>query len=240
MTKIEMSDEDKKGLIEAVQTAIGVSVNEFIMENNFITYNCIHMLKWDEINTSIAKNMNEDNYDIKKFNRGIFCPILIYDKDSKNIYLPMRTKNLLKLKKDRNKRKVPHYLDALVTKNKDIKVEKQQQEFFDTDKVFDKEMVEKILMPLNNIEINNFVVCVFDEIKGELIAFKALILDSNLREYYSEDWSHFISPTYNTTFDFDYTEPKLDSDDDLEIGIKDTNDLDINKKEKETKEFESC
>lgn len=236
MYKIEMSDDDKKSLIEAIQTAIGTSVAEFIMENNLITYNCIHMLKWDKINTYIAISM-EEYYDIKKFDRGIFCPILIYDKENKNLYLPMRAKNLLKLKKDRNKRKTPHYLDALVTKNRGIKVQKEQQEFFDTDKVFDNEIIEKILMPINNLEVKKFIVCTFEEIKGELVSFKSVILDSTLREYYSEDWSQFISPTYNSIIDVNSIDSS--ADDDLEIPIKDTSILNINRKEN-TKENLNC
>ena len=237
MEPIKISNEDKKRMIEAVQEGIGTSITEFKMENSLITYNCIHMLKWDYINTNITNNMDKNKYVIEKMDRGIFCPILIYDEENKNLYLTMRPKNLLNLKKDRNKRKTPHYLDALVTKNVNIKVEKEQQELFDTDVEFDNEKIEKILLPISNLEINNFIVCTFEEVNGELISFKAIILDKKLREYYSEDWSKYISPTYIPHIEINPIESETEED--LEIFVKDTSVLSINKKVR-TEENQSC
>lgn len=218
----ELSNDEKMAMIQAVQNGIRDDLNDFKLESRLSSYNCRHSIKWDFINTNIDRKLPFERLESQVINRGIWDFPIVFDKITGYLYLYTREKNFKKVKKERNKRKFPHYFDAFATLNNDVVVQKQQLELFNTDVEFEDEQIEKVLnlIPEYRYKINRVLICVFHEENKQLVSFKTILVDKYLNISAIDDWTELINPN----FDLPYIE--IDEND-IDIKIKKKSDLNI-------------
>ncbi|GEM_PF-2682721 len=222
--KKELGDEEKSAIIQAVQNGIREDMRDFWLENKLSSRNSRHGLKWDFINTNLDKKLQIPRLECKIIDRKIWEFPIIFDNITGNLYLVTREKNFWRIKKERNKRKSPHYVDGFVTLNKNVKVEKAQIELFNTDIEFEKEQIDKILELISEYrdKVTKVLICVFQEEGNQLISFRTILTDEylNVDEKATEDWSRLI----NVKFDIPYTETNKN---DISIKVKKNSELKI-------------
>ena len=232
MLEKELSDSEKKSIIQAVQNGIREDVRDFKIENQLSSYNCIHSIKWDFINTNLDLKLQSKRLKCKIVNRNIWELPTLYENITGTLYCITRKKNFFKIQNERNKREKPHYLDAFATYNKNVESAKHQIELFNTDKEFEEEKIDKVLDLLCEYKdkVNRFAIIVFEEENREIVTFETYLVDRYLHISSVDDWSHLITPK----FDIEYT--TIDKKDNLEIKIKSNYNLPINTKKKEKEE----
>lgn len=227
---IPLSDDLKTKIIQAIYDGYKNDILDFKREYPLETYNCIPFMKWDFINTNIINRVNDEKFQCFKISRGRWKLILLYDKDTKYLYVMMNKNRFEQLQDELqnriNNNKV-HYIDALALINKDLnelsKNSNIQLSFFDDYELREKEIEvllhNEILKNIDN-EVNRLVVISFSVNRLEITSVIAYILTTELEIVYEENWNEFISIDYDNISDnelFDINE----DDDDIEIGIRD-------------------
>ncbi|MDK2920143.1 MAG: hypothetical protein PWQ37_2876 [Candidatus Petromonas sp.] len=87
---IPLSDDLKTKIIQAIYDGYKNDILDFKREYPLETYNCIPFMKWDFINTNIINRVNDEKFQCFKISRGRWKLILLYDKDTKYLYVSKR------------------------------------------------------------------------------------------------------------------------------------------------------
>lgn len=234
---IPLSDDLKTRIIQAIYDGYKNDILDFKREYPLETYNCIPFMKWDFINTNIVNRINDEKFQCFKISRGRWKLILLYDKDTKYLYVMMNKDRFEQLQDELqnriNNNKV-HYIDALALINKDLnelsKNSNIQLSFFDDYELREKEIEvllnNKILKKIDG-EVDRLAIITFFVNRFEITSVFAYIPTTELEIVYQENWNEFISLEFddisnNELFDIN------EEDDDIEIGIRDTVFIDKN------------
>ena len=156
--------------------------------------------KWDKINTECSYVLPKNKFDVVACKRGVWELILIYDKETKNLFTLMKEQRFETLLKSISVNKV-HYLEALTMCNiNDTEEYIEQTTFFNELTEDKKEKIEKTLeVMLKKIdgEIEKYVLIRFNDREFELASITASIITPYLTIIMQENWSEYIQPKYD-------------------------------------------
>lgn len=193
---------DKKKIIEAIQRGLK-NARDSIYASNTITDNRKHMEKWDRINTSIGSAFEvDDSYIFIPLDRGLFKPIMMFDKTNKVLYTVIKKQNYKKLM-DRKSIEKTHYIDAMLDYNYEYQKAPAQTCLFDEESFFSDSAQRQIVELKNMIEsllsineIQKYFTIVIDFSGYELSEAQCVLCSKWLTEIASENWSDYITPSY--------------------------------------------
>ncbi|MGD6967129.1 DUF5986 family protein [Rossellomorea vietnamensis] len=194
----------KLAIIESIANAIDKDLIDFKSENKLVTYNSIHMLKWDFTNTNLVNKFENTEFTCYVAKRGAWRFILLYDKINKILYTLMRRERFEQIQSNEKTDKV-HYIESLVSPNKELSVPDQLKRSFQGD-LFDmngegrEEKLQEVFNDLtqNLGPIEKYVLITFESDKNMLTSVSALLLTSKLEIAYEEDWSDLIPASYDS------------------------------------------
>ncbi|MCY7898103.1 DUF5986 family protein [Bacillus rugosus] len=243
-TNVPISDDYKTLIIKSVADAFSKDIRAFKEEFDLETYNGLNFLKWDFTNTNIIRSLPSGEFQCLKARRGPWKFVLIFDKNSGNLYTLMRQDRFSEIQEKTNREKV-HYLDALASLNYFVKSDREsyrQINLFDLDGQLWKEEAAKILSELiENLdgEVKCYTLLTFCNDKSEITDFTALILTPSLGIAYEESWNDYIPVEYD--LDVKENETQYDNEDeDIELLLRDVeekdnseNDLQLRRTDKE-------
>ena len=194
---------DRKIFVTAIQKGLTNARNE-INASNTLTDNRKHMQKWDYIGTTVSKAFeSQEKYSFIPLDRGLFKPIMIFDKEEKVLYTIIKKKNFDKLLNRKSVDKI-HYIDALLDYNLTYQATPQQLSLFDMENMFSDNAVDKIHDLQTNIEtilcsdeINKYITIVIDFNNYILTDVNAVLCSKWLEIIDENNWSEFITPSYD-------------------------------------------
>ncbi|MCY8523201.1 DUF5986 family protein [Bacillus atrophaeus] len=243
-TNVPMSDNYKTLIIKSVADAFSKDIKAFKADYDLETYNSENFLKWDFINTNLVNALSFGDFQCSKVKRGPWRFVLIFDKNSGNLYSLMRQERFYEIQEKTNREKI-HYLDALASINDFVEAIQEsfrQINLFDIDGQLWREEAEKILSELiQNIdgEVKCFTLLTFSNNKSEITDFSALTLTPSLGIAYEESWNDFIPAEYDLG-DNEIVMQDDNEDDDIDLILRDVeetdnheNDIQLRKTEKE-------
>lgn len=254
---IPLQDKSKMDIIEAVSNALSKDLATFMQDYNLATYNSVHMLKWDFTNSNLNKTFNNDEFSCYLAKRGPWKFILLFDEKNQFLYTLMKRKRFDEVQANEKNNKV-HYLEALVSPNKDLLVEEEnkrtfQADLFDLDNEERSKAINEIFESLTNVigkDIKRYVLVTFEATKSLIESISAILLTSNLEIAHEEDWSNLIPAYYDNTniIDIPDIQEEILEDDFEEIDIpirkevlpetEGSLDISIRKEDEESKEGE--
>lgn len=194
----------KLAIIESIANAIDKDLIDFKSENKLVTYNSIHMLKWDFTNTNLVNKFENTEFTCHVAKRGAWRFILLCDKVNKVLYTLMRRDRFEQIQSNERTEKV-HYIESLVLPNKNLSVPDQfkrsfQGDLFDLNGEGREEKLQEVFNDLtqNLGPIEKYVLITFESDKNMLTSVSALLLTSKLEIAYEEDWSDLIPASYDS------------------------------------------
>lgn len=194
---------DKKAFITAIQNGLTNTRNEIYVSNT-LTHNRKHMEKWDYIVTAVLKAFeHDDKYLFVPLDRGLFEVTMIFDKDEKVLYSIIRDKNFDKLLERKFVDKI-HYVDAMLDYNLRYQTRSSQVSWPGMESMFSDNATDKIRnlqadieAMLRSDEIKKYITIVIDFNGYTLTNAKAVLCSKCLEIISEDDWSEFITPSYN-------------------------------------------
>lgn len=196
---IDLEEEFKRLIVQGVQNGLD-RYREYKIENKTITNLGSIGTKWDKINTECSYALPKNKFDVVACKRGVWELILIYDKETKNLFTLMKEQRFETLLKSISVNKV-HYLEALTMCNiNDTEEYIEQTTFFNELTEDKKEKIEKTLeVMLKKIdgEIEKHVLIRFNDREFELSSITASIITPYLTIIMQENWSEYIQPKYD-------------------------------------------
>ncbi|GIO85533.1 hypothetical protein J25TS5_24650 [Paenibacillus faecis] len=223
---IPMADNYKTIIIDAIRNANKKDIMEFRMERKVETFNSVHFLKWDFINTNIIRTLPSDQFQCVKVKRGpLWELVLIYDKETQYLYAAMQEKRFRQLS-ERLYKETVHYIDALSSINYDLEADvdlnpAKQIYLFETENVDWNEQVEyelKLMLHLLEGEVTRFVLVTFSTDKGEIASVNAIMPSAELEIAYEENWNEFITADFSTAFELQGT--TSEHEEEIFIGLR--------------------
>ena len=183
-------------------------------------------LKWDLINRNLKMEFLDTKVISAYTKRRIWHMVPFFDRETEILYMAMREKRLLSVRKEKPKRKSPHYLDAC-TKifNFDVWSPNRQMDFFDTDQFEDEQVIKVVDGILNDMVIpkkiiKHFALVLFDEVDNELVSVRCCILDSDLEIAEQQNWSKYIKHVDSAIVDVDENVNTSQEDTSINLGLK--------------------
>lgn len=194
---------DSKRFVTSVQNGLTNARNEIYVSNT-LTDNRKHMEKWDYIVTAVKESFeHQEKYSFIPLDRGLFKPIMIFDKEEKTLYTIIKNKNFDKLLNRKSIDKI-HYIDAMLDYNLSYQTTPEQITWSEMDNMFSDNAVDKIRDLQTNIEtmlcsdeIKEYITIVIDFNGYTLTDAKAVLCSKWLEIIYENDWKEFITPSYN-------------------------------------------
>ena len=194
---------DKKIFVTAIQNGLTNARNEIYASNTLID-NRKHMQKWDYISTAVSKAFeHQEKYSFIPLDRGLFKPIMIFDKEKKVLYTIIKSKNFDKLLKRKSVDTI-HYIDAMLDYNLSYQTTPQQLSLFDMENMFSDNAVDRIHDLQTNIEtllcsdeIKKYITIVIDFNGYTLTDAKAVLCSKWLEIIDENDWRELITPSYD-------------------------------------------
>lgn len=219
---IPLPDEYKDSIMEAISYGVKDDIIQFKKDTNLVTENGLKFLKWDFINTNIARAVSCDRLEWTIIKRGGWKLVLIYDRETKLLYSLMSENNFEILRK-RSKIDKVHYIDALSLINNNLKAKNQvtQLTLFDINdeniEMQKEDLLKDILQHING-EVQYYAVITFSTKKYELSSVVTYIPTPQLEVAYLEDWSNHIPVDFDVhlTIDDDVEE----DDDEVEVKLR--------------------
>ncbi len=194
---------DSKRFVTSVQNGLTNARNEIYVSNT-LTDNRKHMEKWDYIVTAVKEFFeHQGKYSFIPLDRGLFKPIMIFDKEEKTLYTIIKNKNFDKLLNRKSIDKI-HYIDAMLDYNLSYQTTPEQITWSEMDNMFSDNAVDKIRDLQTNIEtmlcsdeIKEYITIVIDFNGYTLTDAKAVLCSKWLKIIDENDWKEFITPSYN-------------------------------------------
>lgn len=190
---------------ENIITAIVNCVNdvpdimkEDIRRNGLKTQNSTPTRIWDHLNTALCNAFNSPDCMSYITRRGCWQLVMVYEKESGNLYTLMRESRFLEVQREIKKGNNKHYVYLLARHlNNDLLKNIGQQSFLseNEDEKQLKEAVEKIFLDLNDdgMIVKRHVLVLFESDEMGLHSIRAVMVDSNLDIVLEQDWSEYIS-----------------------------------------------
>ena len=216
MQKYNMDGIDPKilnRLVDIISNAVSHEYSETMDILSLRTKNCKHFLLWDIIHKALLNSFHKDQILSTQRKRGPWEFVLLYDPTSNTIFSFIKQKRFKELQKAKAGRKVPHYLDALVTLNNSLQAQMKQGTIFEVEGT-NSELKEKAAELLDylcadfasadrKIVANHVLIC-FSNNSGMLTSINACVLDNDFDVVEEKDLSKAIS------FDIGAVESQLD------------------------------
>ncbi|SFM05214.1 DUF5986 family protein [Halanaerobium salsuginis] len=186
-----------------------------------IINNAKHFVKMDDIANSVINSLKSNvSFEIFIIKRGSYKLPLFYDKNNDVLYSLMSSRRFQELL-DRKDFSQVHYLDALITLNDKLLIDKKQLALFDSSSESNLHIINNIkedIIQTIGLEPGKYMTIAFDMDGFKLLGVEAILTSEYLEVAYREDWSELIEIDYN---DLSYLELEDENDsDDLEITIK--------------------
>ncbi len=196
---------DKKRFVDAIQNGL-LQARDELYTSGTLTNNRIHMQKWDYIVTELKRAFStDDRYAFVPLDRGLFKPVMMFDKESKTLYTVMKRQNFENLMARKAVTK-SHYIDALLDYNYGYQEEPLQIDIFDDHGLFSTNAELQINDLKVNIEsllgaddVTRYVTIVVDFTGFSLTDAKAVLCSKWLNIIESDAWSEIITPSYEDT-----------------------------------------
>ncbi|EGL18161.1 MULTISPECIES: DUF5986 family protein [unclassified Paenibacillus] len=202
---ISMADNHKTVIIDAIRNASKKDIMEFRMERKVETFNSVHFLKWDFINTNLIRTLPTSQFQCVKIKRGpLWELVLIYDKETQYLYAAMQEKRFHQLS-ERTYKETVHYIDALSSINCDLEANvklnpAKQLSLFESENDDWNAQVEYELNSMLHMlegEVKRFVLITFSTEKGEIASVNAIMPNAKLEITYEENWNEFITADFS-------------------------------------------
>ncbi len=202
MFEFELISEEKKMLVNAIQNGLLDSKRER-ESNQTITNNRKHMSKWDFVNTNVSKTLEyNERFCIIPLDRGLFEPIMIFDRKTKNLYTIMKVKNFEKVLSRQEITKC-HYMDAMLDNNLPYKTNPNQLSLLEANDMFSEKAEQQIDELSTNIKtmfhtdiISKYYTIVVDFSGYILTSVEIYFCSKWLEILENESWNDFILPSY--------------------------------------------
>lgn len=193
----------RKLLVESIHQGLLNARSEY-KASQTTTNNRKHMAKWDFINTSITSRLlGHNRYSVVPLDRGLFELVMIYDKQDKTLYTVIRRQNFNKLT-DRHSINKAHYIDAMLNYNYPYQPYSNQISFIDDNNFFSEKAESQINTLSNDIkkilntdEITKYITIVINFTGYNLMSVEAILCSKWLEVINGEDWSEYLTPTYD-------------------------------------------
>lgn len=232
---IDLNFNEKECIVDAILSGLEKS-NDYFTSNRTITKNGREGERWNYINEEV-KNTLSDKFEVSLCQRRIWGIILIYDKETRCLYSLMKDKRLRELRED-IKSNGMHYATVLATYvNSHFQYEVQDQMTFidESDSLYDEKLEESFndITKYISGDINKYTMITFTNKNEELISISGRVVSPSLDNIYKEDWSDLIKPKYDVVINEILGDISLDedTDEDIEIPIKDNKILRNNKED---------
>lgn len=220
---INLEEEFKRLIVQGIQNGLD-QYREYKIENKTITNLGSIGTKWDKINTECSYALPKNKFDVVACKRGVWELILIYDKETNNLFTLMKEQRFETLLKSINVNKV-HYLEALTMCNiNDTEEYIEQTTFFNELTDNKKEKIEKTLeVMLKKIDgkIKKNILVRFNDREFELSSITASIMTPYLTIITQENWAEYIQPKYDIVIK--YTNELDVEDEDISLTLKSDN-----------------
>jgi len=206
---IPMADKYKTVIIDAIRNASKKDIMEFRIERKLETFNSVHFLKWDFINTNIIRTLSTSQFQCEKIKRGpLWELVLIYDKETQYLYATMQEKRFHQLS-ERVYKETVHYIDALCSINNDLEADEElnpakQLHLFESETDDWNAQVEyelKSMVHMLEGEVKRFILLTFSTDKGEITSVNAIMPNAELEIAYEENWNEFITADFSVAFE---------------------------------------
>lgn len=193
---------DSKKIITAIQSGLSATKQD-IYTRNTLTDNRKHMQKWDDITTNIKNQFaTEDNFSFIPLDRGLFKPVMIFDRNKSILYTVVKKQNYQKIMNRKNIQKA-HYMDAMFDYNFMYQQTPRQLSLFESESMFSNnaevqvnDLKSNIELLLSTHEIKKYITIVINFTGYTLTEIKAVMCSKWLEEIESEDWTESITPSY--------------------------------------------
>lgn len=197
-----LTDKEKQMLVNAIQNGLLDSKQEQ-NTNKTITDNRKHMAKWDFVNTSVANLLEKNSrFYVIPLDRGLFKPIMIFDRETKNLYTIMKIKNFENVLSRREIKKC-HYMDAMLENNFSYQTNPDQLSLLEVNDMFSEkaeyqigELSKTIKTILNTDVVSKYFTIVVDFSGYILTSVEIYFCSKYLEILETDSWNDFITPSY--------------------------------------------
>lgn len=192
---IPISNEQKIFIVNGIYRAITQDMPEVIAEHGLPTTLGSGLFRWNFINRNLSENLNGD-FETCICPRGSWRIPLLRDKNTNLSFSIMSEATFRKVQ--RSPGDSIHYLEALVSHNKNREPLSKQLSFLSDSRCRDEnalsELRNRLLSSFTGI-VEEHVLILFDYTFSEVTSARAALLTPNLEIAMSEDWTQFLRST---------------------------------------------
>jgi hypothetical protein len=193
---LNIEDYIKHAIANGIFTAVTNDIPELIQEQGLTTALGAGLFRWNFIYRNVCANLGE-RFQISYAKRGPWKVLVLYDPCSNMTFSIMAERNLSRVM--RYPPKGVYYLEALLTKNKGLKVVEGQLrlEFSDVqrDTTALEQLRDELLKEFSGI-IQNHMLVLFEYDYNRVTSARIVLLTPEYGIAFSEDWSKFLSEQY--------------------------------------------
>lgn len=190
--QIPLSDDQKAFIANGIYRAISQDMPGVVADNNLPTTLGGGLFRWNFINRNLSENLNGD-FESSIQPRVSWRLLLLRDKNTNLSFSIMSEANFRKVQ--RSESSSIHYLEALISANKNREPIAEQLSLFSNDKQRD----ENILSTLRNQLFSCFtgiveehVLILFDYDLTGVTSARAVLLTPKMKIAVSDDWTPFL------------------------------------------------
>lgn len=225
----------KRKLVRSITKTYDQDMKSFLIEKQLDYDNGLHQLSWAFLYTRVSREVLDGEVLAEKRRRGPWPFTVVFDSNSKYLYILMKKKRFKYLSNTYLFRKKPHYIDAASSLNSDVDQMGFKGYQYQMEWLPDLEKEEKLQEMLKDLlkeqykEARKLIIITFAIHKGELESVNAILPSPNLDIVYEEDWSNYIEVEYDKPIVDIYVDEQEDEDED--IGVKLRGEYDESKEE---------
>lgn len=192
---IPISDDQKAFIANGIYRAITQEMPEVIVEHNLPTTLGSGLFRWNFINRNLSENLNGD-FETSIQPRGAWKLPLLRDKKTNLSFSIMSETNFRKVQ--RTAAEKIHYLEALISQNKNREPLNHQFSLFDDDRCRDKSILanlrDQLLSGFTGI-VEEHVLILFDYNFAGVTSARAVLLTPKMEIALSDDWTRYLRST---------------------------------------------
>lgn len=192
---IPISEDQKSFIANGIYRAITQDMPEVIADNNLPTTLGGGLFRWNFINRNLSENLNGD-FEISIQPRGSWRLLLLRDKITNLSFSIMSEANFRKVQ--RSSTDSVHYLEALISHNKNREPLTHQISFFPDSRCRDENVLsnlrDQLLSCFTGI-VEEHVLILFDYNFTGVTSARAVLLTPKMEIAVSEDWTQYLRST---------------------------------------------
>lgn len=192
---IPISDDQKSFIANGIYRAITQEMPEVIAEHNLPTTLGGGLFRWNFINRNLSENLNGD-FETSIQPRGSWRIPLLRDKKTNLSFSIMSEANFRKVQ--RSTSNSIHYLEALISHNKNREPLSRQLSFFPDSRCRDENVLsnlrDQLLSCFTGI-VEEHVLILFDYNFAGVTSARAVLLTPKMEIAVSDDWTQFLRST---------------------------------------------